>query len=539
MKPALDISFPPADSVRILIVEDDEKDAILIAKTLRADGYSLTFDLAMSQGCLEQQLAEQDYDVVVCDHNLGGWTGYDALNILHATQRDIPFIVVSGALGEDAAVDYIKLGASDFVLKDRLKRLSRAVWRALSDRRQRGINAELQEQRGKLEAQLLHAQKMEAIGRLAAGLTHDFNNIISVIVMHAEVMLGHTDLSATARKQAEEIIAAARTGASLTRQTLTFAGKQPARLKCINIDDLISETRFLLEGLLGENIQLQTRLSASSASIKADPSQIQQVLMNLAINGRDAMQSGGRLNVETRTVTARQPGLYAEAGGIEDVYVLVSVSDTGCGMDASVQSHLFEPFFTTKEKNRGTGLGLSTVFGIVKQSAGKICVESQPGAGSTFRLYFPGVQRSVVELRAQTQPRPIGPKTVLLVEDESSLRGLICAQLKSCGLNVLEARSSEKAIEIARTFEGTIDLLLTDVVMPGMGGPEVAGHVRKTHPKIRILYVTGYVDDLADIRQLPDGAVMQKPFSPTELVEKIEELLTPAPAKPASSSDVA
>jgi len=261
--------------------------------------------------------------------------------------------------------------------------------------------------------------------------------------------------------------------------------------------------------------------------------------MNLAINGRDAMQSGGRLNVETRTVTARQPGLYAEAGGIEDVYVLVSVSDTGCGMDASVQSHLFEPFFTTKEKNRGTGLGLSTVFGIVKQSAGKICVESQPGAGSTFRLYFPCVQRSVVELRAQTQPRPIGPKTVLLVEDESSLRVLICAQLKSCGLNVLEARSSEKAIEISRTFEGTIDLLLTDVVMPGMGGPEVAGHVRKTHPKIRILYVTGYVDDLADIRQLPDGAVMEKPFSPTELVEKIEELLKPAPAKPASSSDVA
>jgi two-component system cell cycle sensor histidine kinase/response regulator CckA len=392
-----------------------------------------------------------------------------------------------------------------------------------------------------LESQFLQAQKMEAIGRLAGGVAHDFNNILAVILGYGELLLKQQDLSVATRKRVGEITAAAKSAASLIGQLIAFSGKQILQPKVINVNDVISETRAMLARVIGEHIQLETSFKASAATIKADPSQIQQVLMNLVVNARDAMPNGGRLEIAISNVTRDDSQMYLEAGGCAFNYLLLSVSDTGCGMDTTILAHLFEPFFTTKEKGKGTGLGLSTVFGIVEKSGGKISVSSQPGQGTTFRLYFPTVEPIAAEPSPKRLPTTIaGSGTILLVEDEVSLRRVTRLQLENSGYRVLESTSPSNAIEIAKTVEGTIDLLLTDVVMPGISGPEVATRVRQIRPETKVLYVTGYSEAIADDSRLLGSAwVLQKPFTQEELVRKIREVLRPVLPIPASTTEAA
>jgi len=280
-----------------------------MAAALRKEGFFLNFDFVAQRGSYQRQLTLQQYDVILCDHNLQDWTGHDAFNLLRGIKKEIPFLVVTAALGDEAAVEYVKTGAADYVLKEHLERLPMAVWRALRDKQQRAANFELQEQRKRLEAQLLQAQKMEAVGRLAGGIAHDFNNILQVILGYAHV-IQENPAAVAAHAQAEEIAAAARTAASLTRQLLTFSGKQIQQPELFNLNDVIGETTSMLGPLIGEVIEFETKLGAKAGGIRADRSQIQHALMNLAVNARDAMPSGGRLLIETSDVTAGQPEVY-------------------------------------------------------------------------------------------------------------------------------------------------------------------------------------------------------------------------------------
>jgi two-component system cell cycle sensor histidine kinase/response regulator CckA len=536
----IDIAPRTLPLVRVLIVEDNSLDAELIVAFLQKEGYSLAVDVVDSEDAFREHLQDHEHDVILCDHRLTTWTGNDALNVLLSMRKEIPFIVVTAALGDEAAVEYIKLGATDYVLKDRLERLPGAVWRALDARKQRDINLQLQAEREKLEGQFRQAQKMEAVGRLAGGIAHDFNNMLAIILGYAEILLKEADLSARARDRVRWMAEAAKSAASLTKKLLAFSGKQILQSKVFDVHDVIREMQEMLGRVIGENIEVTTNLKASQATIRADPAQIQQVLLNLVVNARDAMPTGGHIVIETSDITPLDCHLYREAGALERGYLLLSVSDTGCGMDSAVMAHLFEPFFTTKEKGKGTGLGLSTVFGIVEQSQGKIFACSQPNQGTTFRIYFPTA--SQVETESPPPPTAVveGCKTILLVEDNPDLRRLTHLQLESSGYRVLESTSPQNALEIAYSSEDKIDLLLTDVVMPHTSGPEVAARVRQIRPETQVLYVTGYSDLLVDESSSHgSSSVLQKPFSREELVRKIQEVLNPTRAGAASQTTAA
>jgi len=380
------------------------------------------------------------------------------------------------------------------------------------------------------EAQLRQSQKMEAVGRLAGGVAHDFNNLLTVIRGYSELILSRLGAGDPAKREMEEVKKAADRAAGLTSQLLAFSRRQFVATKIVDLNAVVTNMDGMLRRLLGEDIiELCSELDQSLGSIKADPGQIEQIVMNLAVNARDAMPTGGRLTVETRNVSIgkgpRRETMPLEPGD----YVLLAVKDTGHGMDEETQSHLFEPFFTTKAKGKGTGLGLSTVYGIVKQSGGTIGVESKIGKGTTFKIFFPRVDG--VAQSGQTAPanadRVHGRETILLVEDEPAVRGLVHETLRLHGYTVLEARHGIEALLTGTRHPGPIHLLLTDVVMPQMSGPEVAEKLVTVRPDIKVLYMSGYPDHpvFAQGGIKRDTAFLQKPFTPNVLVQKVREVL--------------
>ncbi|MGH9432301.1 MAG: PAS domain S-box protein, partial [Terriglobia bacterium] len=381
-----------------------------------------------------------------------------------------------------------------------------------------------------LEKQLWHSQKLEAVGRLAGGVAHDFNNILTVIEGYSDLLLMDMPESAPARRGIEEIRKAGERAASLTRQLLAFSRRQVLAPQVIDVNDVISNVNKMLRRLIGEDIDLVTVLRPGLSSIKADPGQIEQVLMNLVVNGRDAMPRGGVLTVETESVevdetAARRLGVAIMPGE----YVVLAVTDQGCGMDAETQSHIFEPFFTTKEQGKGTGLGLATVYGIVKQSGGFIWVYSEPGQGSTFKVYLPAVRDAAPAGRSMApELRPAGGhETVLLVEDEDALRFMVREVLSAAGYNVLEATEGDEALKIARRHELPIDLMLTDVVMPRMNGHELAEKLECLHPETRVLFMSGYTGSAIVQHGIlsSDELFIQKPFTPSSLMKKVRGIL--------------
>ncbi|MGH7569267.1 MAG: response regulator [Gemmatimonadales bacterium] len=384
------------------------------------------------------------------------------------------------------------------------------------------------EQRG-IEHQLRQAQKMEAVGRLAGGLAHDFNNILTAITGYAGLLLEDLAAADARRGDVDEIRRAAERAAALTRQLLAFSRQQVLAPRVLDLNDLVTNLDNMLRRLIGEDVELVTVPAPDLGAIRADPGQLEQVLVNLVVNARDAMPEGGRLTIETANVTLDEDYTRLHAPALPGQYVLLAVSDTGTGMDPETRNHIFEPFYTTKEKGKGTGLGLATVYGIVKQSGGFVWVYSEPGQGATFKIYLPRVDERAqpLETPAASTTSLRGTETVLLVEDEVTVRTVARQMLERQGYTVLEATGAEAATAIAETHDGPIHLLLTDVVMPGSSGRALADRLTPLRPELRVLFMSGYTDE-AVVRHgmLERGvAYLQKPFAPEGLARRVREVI--------------
>ncbi len=377
------------------------------------------------------------------------------------------------------------------------------------------------------EEQLQQASKLAAVGRLAGGVAHDFNNLLGVILGSSELLLDDLGANDSGRRYVEAITAASQRATSLTKQLLTFSRKQVSSPLVFDLNSIVRETGRMLPRVIGEHIEIGIVLSGEQAPVLADPTQIQQVLMNLAANARDAMPEGGKLTIEVANYEMKQG-----SGEPTDVapghYITLTVSDTGAGMPPEIQSRVFDPFFTTKELGKGTGLGLSTVYGIVKESGGSILLNSERGEGTTFRIYLPRAKEEIIERAAASRVADEslrGSETIFLVEDHSELRTLTHKFLQGLGYKVLVAGLPGEAIQIAQQFTGKIDLLLTDVVMPGMNGRALAQQMRPLYANMRVLYVSGFADQtLVQDAVDPNNAFLAKPFLLRELATKIREL---------------
>jgi PAS domain S-box-containing protein len=761
----------PPPPLRVLILEDEVRDAKLMAKVLEGAGVRVQFDVTDLAEVFRANLETSEYDVILADHNLRNWTAFDAIEILKQSGKDIPLIVVTGSLGDEAAAECIKRGAADFVLKDRPARLPIAVQRALEEKRlreerkqaeetlreseaglaaaqriahigswhwdvqtdtarwsdetfrifglprrqledhrrlflglihpedkirvdgaltdavsgirdydleyriripertekvihsqgevlkdeagkplgMRGIIHDITEskraeaehvrlvtaieqsteavvitdthgaieyvnpaftritgysrtealgqnprilksdkqdpayyqqlwetildgrawhgelvnrrkdgslyteqtniapvrgalgeithfiattqdvtERKVLEKQLRQATKMEAVGRLAGGVAHDFNNLLTVINGYTELLMDKFASDPGAAIYLKEIAHAGERAASLTRQLLAFSRSQVLAPQVLDLNEVVSNLEKMLKRMIGEDIDLGTVLAPSLGRVKADPGQIEQVIMNLVVNARDAMPRGGSLTIETSNVELDETYARNHPSVEPGPHVMLAVTDTGVGMTAETQAHIFEPFFTTKERGKGTGLGLATVYGIIKQSGGSIWAYSELGQGSVFKIYLPIVSDGRVAEQLKTEPDSYeGTETILVVEDEEGVRSMINLALLSAGYEVLETDGAECALEICAEYDGPIHLLLTDVVMPQVSGPMVAEKVAALRPEIKVLYMSGYTDDSV-VRHgvlTQETPFIQKPFSPLALRKKIREVL--------------
>ena len=390
-------------------------------------------------------------------------------------------------------------------------------------------NVSLIEREQAKEEQLRQSQKMEAVGKLAGGIAHDFNNLLTAITGYSDLTLRDLDIDSPFYAKVTEIKKAGDRAASLTRQLLAFSRRQILQPKVLDLNLVIPDVEKMLRRLIGEDVVLRTVLDPALGQVKADPGQIEQILMNLCVNARDAMPNGGRLTIETGNVSLQQSYRNQQVSLRAGHYVMLSVSDNGCGMDAGVQARIFEPFFTTKEPGKGTGLGLSTVYGIVKQSEGTIWAYSEVGKGTTFKIYLPRVDEvtNVQDHSRESRLGPRGHETVLVVEDEDIVRALCTEILEKYGYHVLAAANGHDGVRVCEEFTGAIDLLITDVVMPGMSGRELAERLASVRPETCVLYMSGFTDD-AIVRHgvLDDGVdFIQKPFSPNTLAIKVREVL--------------
>jgi two-component system, cell cycle sensor histidine kinase and response regulator CckA len=377
------------------------------------------------------------------------------------------------------------------------------------------------------DEQLRQSQKMEAIGLLAGGVAHDFNNLLTAITGYAELVLGELRTDDPLRPDIEEILRAGQSAASLTKQLLAFGRRQILQPRIVDLNRIVASTESLLRRLIGEDVRLVTDLAATTSVVHVDPSQVEQVIVNLAVNARDAMPRGGTLRLETALVELRASDFGAAEDAAEGSYLCLTVSDTGTGMSEDVRAHIFEPFFTTKQRGEGTGLGLATVYGIVKQSGGVVRVRSGVGAGTSFEVYFPAVQAAAdVDTRPVAAALPRGNETILLAEDQAEVRSVTRSILTRYGYNVIDASNGAEALARAAELHH-IDLLLTDVVMPGMSGPELAAALSVIRPNLRVLYASGHAEAGIVRRGTLSAAVafIQKPFAPGSLLTKVRETL--------------
>ncbi|MEO5988810.1 MAG: response regulator [Candidatus Eisenbacteria bacterium] len=505
----------------VLLVEDSEDDAALILRELTTAGFDVKHERVTSESALHAALGRRRWDIVIGDYNLPGFSGAAALEVLRQREPDVPFLFVSGTMGEDLAVAAMKSGANDYVMKDNLRRLVPAIERELRE-------AASRRERDRLEEQLRLSQRLEVVGRLAGGVAHDFNNLLTVMSGRCEFLIGSLAPNDSRREEVTAIQDAVERASGLTRQLLAFGRRQVVELRANDVNSIVSGMELMLRRLIGEHIEMHSKLSPSAGAVWADRSQLEQMVLNLVVNARDAMPEGGRLMIETAAIEMDEYYVVAHPLAQPGLYTLLAVSDSGAGMDAATQARIFEPYFSTKPSGKGSGLGLAMVYGIVKQSGGFIWVYSEPGLGTTLKVYLPQTELPVEVVVTPPTPRSMsGTETILLVEDEPALRDLFKRTLESQGYNVVSAPDGQAARGIDADIDGEVHLLLTDVVMPHVGGRELATSLRIKRPGLRVLYMSGYTDD-AVIRNgvlEPASAFLQKPFTPAALAQKVREVL--------------
>lgn len=503
--------------LKLLIVEDSEDDCLLVVYALRQAGLMCDHLRIHSANSFRHELKTQEWDVIISDYNLPDFSAPEALEILNEAKLDIPFIVISGTVGEETVVKLMKSGARDCVMKDHLARLPGAIERELRE-------SDARRQFRRVEEQFRQAQKMEAVGRLASGVAHDFNNLLTIITGFAQLALLEPN---PAQSGLEQILRAADRAAALTRQLLIFSRQQSLEVRVVDLNALIHDLEKMIRRIIGEDIQVRTIFHDLEAEVKVDPHQIEQVILNLVVNSRDAMPTGGVLTIETQhhDLDAQAAELFACRPG---QYFQLSVSDTGTGIDKATLAKIFEPFFTTKSEGRGTGLGLSTVYGIVSQSGGAIRAYSEPGVGTTMRILLPAAtEKAPAQARVTDHAVQHGSETVLLVEDDETVLALCSTVLQNHGYNVLEAEDADNAVEICRGYRDTIDLLISDVVMPGANGPALAVELRDVRPTMRTLFMSGYTEETMQQYGFSsqNAGFIQKPFSASALARKVRQIL--------------
>ncbi len=518
--------------MRVLLVDDSTDDAALVVRSLERDGRELIWE-RVETGLALREALKRPWDVVISDWQMPSFSGEEALQVVKTLGVEIPFIIISGTVTEETAVRAMRAGARDCVLKGKLVRLLPAVERELKEFADRKRAAEALRNS---DAQLRQAQKMEAIGGLAAGVAHDFNNLLSVILGHAELLRGDLNPADPMFESMDEIKGAAERAAELTRRLLAFSRQQVLEPRVADLNEIMEGIQKMLRRIIGEDIDLKVIAAPDLGKVVVDPGQIEQVILNLVVNARDAMPNGGKITIETRNIEI--DGTYAaeHVGAQAGPHVLLAVSDTGVGMDEATKTRIFEPFFTTKEPGRGTGLGLATVFGIVRQSGGTIWTYSEVGRGTTFKIYLPraDAKDAVRRARAMTGTFPAqtlrGTETILLVEDDESVRSVERTILRRYGYHVLDVPNGGEALLVCEKYVNRIHLLLTDVVMPRMSGRELAQRLSAVRSDMKILFLSGYTDGAIEHHGIlePGTAFLQKPVTPEVLARKVRAVLDDA-----------
>ena len=515
------------DHILVLLVDDDEEDYLLTKDLLPRSG-EVRHELHWAPDYQQALSAcrEEAYDVCLIDYRLGPDDGIQLVRELIADGHDMPMIVLTGQGDHEVDIEAARAGASDYLVKGEisptlLERTIRYAIRSHADMRA------LRES----EAMLRQTQRMEAVGQLAGGVAHDFNNMLTAVIGFSELGLTRLQEPDSVSHYLQEIKRAGERAIALTRQLLAFSRRQMLQTQVVDLNALVDEVQKLLARLLTDNIELRILPQPQLGSVKADPGQLEQVIMNLVINAGDALPSGGTLTIQTADVELGEDYASRHDDVQPGPYVMLAVSDDGVGMDGETMQHAFEPFFTTKEVGKGTGLGLSTVFGILKQSGGDVAIDSEPGRGTTVRVYLPRVAEPAQQVQAPTTDGelPRGSETILLVDDEELVRGFEREVLTSTGYTVLEAHGPRHALEIAREHPGIIDLLLTDVLMPGLSGPELAESLCRERPDMQTLYTSGYTPDaIAQHGVLEPDAFISKPLDRSRLAHKVREVLDSA-----------
>ncbi|MBI2384457.1 MAG: response regulator [Elusimicrobia bacterium] len=479
--------------LRILMLEDDPGDAALIRRALARTAATASTRWARTRAEFIEALENFSPHLVLSDYKLPVFDGLSALALVREKTPDIPFILVSGTIGEDAAVEALKRGATDYVLKNHLERLELVLNRALRERREREERLKAEAALRESQAKLLQSQKMEALGRLSGGVAHDFNNILTAI-----------------------------TG------LLTFSRRQVFAPKVLDLNRVLAELDRMLQRIIGEDIKLTIVPAGDLAHVRVDVDQIGQVILNLVVNARDAMPQGGTIVLDTANVELDETALSAQPDVRPGRFVRLSVRDSGAGMDAGTLSRLFEPFFTTKSK--GTGLGLATVYGIVKQSNGFIEVDSRPGAGAVFRVYLPAVEGAAEQVLRPPAPGSLrGDETVLVVDDDAAVALIARRILESHGYAVVVARGGEEALRLYGDPGKPLDLIVTDVVMTAMSGPELARRLKAARPGCRLLFTSGYAEEKTEESSASSGHFISKPFTAADLLVKVRQILDAPP----------